>query len=513
MLMHEVLADAASQFGDNIAFDAPDGMFTFTEFYDRVNKLAGALQTLGLKKGDRLSILAPNCANYIAFHYATSTMGVLLHVLNTRHVVSEMAFMLNNAETSALILHEDFADKLDELKAVCPSIRFVIGIGNVPGADHSADELVEANHPLAPVTDIDIDHPILLIYTSGTTGRPKGALQTHEGSVMVDRLTADAFLATEQDVFLAFMPFFHQAGLLRARAVLSRGGTIVIPPKMTAGETARYIAETRVSIAMLPPPYDTTLLEVADQDNASFSSFRLLLGGGGIGSAHAARIRAFCEKVDCRYMGVYGQTEVTGTAVAIFDEDYFKRPLSCGRPFPGIDLQVWDEAGVPLNVDEVGEIMIRSRTCIPGYWRNETSSRELYTGEWLHTGDLGKLDGEGFLYFVDRKKELIKTGAENVYPREVENVLRQHPDIEDMVVLGLPDPDGWGEMVVVVVVLKEKRENMMIEDVRSFCRGKLAGYKIPKKMRVMDAIPRSFSGKPEKLKLKALFVDPVKEAV
>ncbi len=510
MLMHEVLADAASKYSDNIAFDAPDGTFTFTEFQDRVNRLAGALQKLGLKKGDRISILAPNCANYIAFHYATSTIGVLFHVLNTRHVVGEMSFMLNNAETSALILHEEFADKLDELKEVCPSIQFVVGIGDVPGADYSADELVEANYPLTPVTDIEIDHPILLIYTSGTTGRPKGALQTHKGSVYIDRITAAQFEATPDDVYYAFMPYFHQAGLIRTRAVLRNGGQSTMLAQQDPETVARFLIEKGVSITMLVPPYDGKLVEISERDGLSLDKLRLIVGGGGMGEAHAKRIEAFCKKANCSYMGIYGQTEVTGPSLGLFSEEYFKRPTSCGKAFPEAEVQIWED-GKEAPRGTIGEIMFRSPGCIPGYWRNEEATKNLFTGEWLHTGDLAIMDEDGYVHFMDRKKELIKTGGENVYPAEVTAVIGQHPDVVDLLILGAPDAT-WGEAVCAAIVLKPGA-TMTQEELKEFCKGKLAGYKIPKKMKVMDAIPRSFSGKPEKLKLKELFIDPVKETV
>jgi acyl-CoA synthetase (AMP-forming)/AMP-acid ligase II len=324
---------------------------------------------------------------------------------------------------------------------------------------------------------------------------------------MIDRLTANALQMSHEDVYLAFMPYFHQAGLIRTRAVMQKGGMNLIAGKLDPESLASYIEKKNVSITMLVPPYDTLLTEIADREKLSFSSLRFIIGAGGAGPDHAKRMAAFCRKFSCRYMGVYGQTEVTGPAVIITDQDYFLRPHSCGRPMPGIDLQIRDEENNPVSAGSVGEIMIRSSTCIPGYWNNEAADRSLYTGDWLHTGDLARLDEEGFVYFAGRKKELIKTGGENVYPLEVENVLSAHTAIAELAVMGLPDPNGWGEKVTAVVVLKHGRD-LTLEDVKNFCRGKLAGYKIPKTLKIVDSLPRNHTGKVLKPALLERFKTP-----
>jgi len=267
-----------------------------------------------------------------------------------------------------------------------------------------------------------------------------------------------------------------------------------------------------VSIGMLVAPYDKQLSDRLQASGTTLPMLRFIVGVGGYGPAHAKRMQTFCQQAQCRYMGVYGQTEVTGTVVAIFDEDYFQNPYSCGKPLPGIDLALWNDAGQTVGENDVGEIMIRSKTCIPHYWKNEQASQTLYSGEWLHTGDLAQFDKDGFLYFIDRKKELIKTGGENVYPKEVEKLLLSHPAIADAAVIGLPDIEGWGERVTAVVVLKETSETIpdhektiTTETIKAFCQGKIAGYKIPKQVHCVNTIPRNFTGKPLKQALKKTF--------
>jgi len=500
-LIQDILYAAVRKYSNRTAFDSLHDLVIFKEFWDRVSYIAGALEDLGLKKGDRIGILAGNCTDYIVYHYAAAKIGAILLVLNTRHTDNELVQALDDAVASALIISESHQALLETLTERCESIRFAIGIGTVEEAVYSTDELADARRLPAAEPKLSDTDPVLLIYTSGTTGRPKGALQTHAGSVMIDRLTAEALEIHQDDVYLAFMPYFHQAGLIRTRATLNHGAANVVPGKIDPQYLVSTIMKKQVSITMLVPPYDTLLTEIANREQLTFPALRYIIGAGGAGPDHAERMRVFCERFDCRYMGIYGQTEVTGPATVITGEDYFSKPYSCGRPIGEIDLQIWDERQKPVPAGRVGEIMVRSKTCIPGYWNNDAANRTLYSGDWLHTGDLARMDQDGFVYFVDRKKELIKTGGENVYPREVEAVLGKHQAVADLAVIGMPDPGGWGEKVTAVVILKQGFV-LSLEEVKIHCRNKIAGYKIPKELKIVDKIPRNHSGKIMKVALK-----------
>ena len=500
-LIQDICYEAVHKYGNRTAFDSLDDLVTFNQLWERVSYVAGALSNLGLKREARIGILSANCTDYIVYHYAAAKIGAILLVLNTRHTTAELIWALDDAEASALIISESHQALLEALTERCESIKFTIGIGSVEKAKFSTNEMADARCETAAEPKLSDTDPILLIYTSGTTGRPKGALQTHAGSVMIDRLTAEALETCRDDVYLAFMPYFHQAGLIRTRATMINGGTNLVAGKIDPESLVSYIVKKSVSITMLVPPYDTLLAEIADREKLTFPSLRFIIGAGGAGPVHAERMRVFCEKFDCRYMGIYGQTEVTGPATVITGEDYFSKPYSCGKPMREIDLQIWDEMNKPAATGAVGEIMIRSKTCVPGYWKNDEASQSLYTGEWLHTGDLARIDEDGFVYFIDRKKELIKTGGENVYPREVEYVLGTHPAIADLVVSGLPDPGGWGEKVTAVVILKEGY-SLTLDEIKSHCRNRIAGYKTPKELKIVDIIPRNHTGKIKKLELK-----------
>jgi fatty-acyl-CoA synthase len=510
-LLHETLGRAAESHPSRIATQSGGESKTFADLVERFERVAGALAELGVRHGDRVAILAPNGPDYLVYHYATASLGAILLVLNTRHAMPEWHHALAHAEASVLVLHSDFASHLDVLCADCTSIRMVLGIGQVEGAQHTTDELAENAWTRPRAGRVQETDPALLIYTSGTTGKPKGALQTHRGSVTIDELTARSFDATPDDIYLAFMPYFHQAGLIRSRAVATRGGrSLYAEGKLDPERLVEVLRRDGVTITMLVPPFDTRLAELAARDGLGFSALRLIVGPGGAGRRHAMRMQSFCEDFGCEYLGVYGQTEVTGPATVVTGPEYFADPTTCGRALDGLDLEIWGEsksvAHRRLPPNEIGEIMIRGATCVPGYWRNEAATRALYTDGWLHTGDLATLDEGGFVHFVDRKKELIKTGGENVYPREVEDVLRQHPSVADVAVFGLADSGGWGERVAAAVVPRRECAPTL-DELRAFCRGRLAGYKIPKSLARVDVIPRNLTGKPLKRVLREAFVE------
>lgn len=501
--LHENLLRVADRHADRIAIYGDAGDLSFGQFATRVLHLAGALDSLGLQKGDRISLLSHNRTDYLTYHYATSLLGVVLHVMNTRHVAREWRWAIDNAASSALIVDESHAAAAAALKQECASLLFTAGIGSAGNTDYDTDALVSAGKRVRNPPDIAPDHPVLLIYTSGTTGLPKGCLQSQQGSVTIDALTADAINATPDDVYMAIMPYFHQAGMIRSRAVMLRGGSNVVPATLEMSAIADLMAERRVSITMLVSgKQGMVLLDKAMNHQRDYSALRLLISGGGMGAKVMPMLKLLCDTLRCDFMGIWGQTECTGPVTVTQGQAAFANPETCGKPMPGIELQIWSDDGQPLPTGETGEIMVRS-PMTARYWRDAEANARLYSGDWLHTGDLGRLDAEGFLYFVDRKKDLIKTGGENVYPKEVEVVLARHPSIAEVTVLGVSDPT-WGQVVAAVVVVNAGCE-LSLSDVKAFCRDEIAGYKIPKALELVASIPKNETGKVLKRELRALF--------
>ena len=495
-LIHTLLDQAAGSHGQRVAIEDGDDHLTYQQLNSRSESTANALEDLGIKEVDRVAILSPNCADYLVLQYAVSRLGAILEVLNTRNVTDELIYAFNNAEASCLFIHNDCIEHLQGLES-CQSLRFSIGLNAVNECTHNLNKLLKKTAARKLSFIISSDAPAVLMYTSGTTGRPKGAIQNQENSVQADRITVKLLDLISTDRFLAFMPFFHQAGLIRARAVLSQGATLVIPKNVSTENIVDFLLEKRITVTMLVPPYSGQLIDQCEEKNISLPDLRMLIGGSG-----GKRFKEFCTKNKCQSMMVYGQTEVTGLITAIFNEDAWERKGSVGKVVEDMEMEIWDEDGNALKAGATGEIMAKSIRCVSGYWNNKEASESLYTREWMHTGDLGRVDEEGFLYFINRKKELIKTGGENVYPIEVENVISNHPNVKDVVVMGMLDKT-WGEMVVAVLVTKDN-EGITNEDLKQFCAGKLSGYKIPKKVHCIEEIPRNHTGKPNKLLLTEL---------
>jgi fatty-acyl-CoA synthase len=501
--LHERLFRTAAKHADRSAIYADGEELSFGQFASRVQYLAGALSSLGLSKGDRLSLLSQNRADYLSYHFATSMLGVILHVMNTRQLEREWAWAINDARSSGLIVDEPHALAAEALRGACPSLRFVVGIGAVQGADHSTQALLDAKQVVRSPVSSSPEDPVLLIYTSGTTGLPKGCLQTQRGSTTVDELTADAIAATERDMYMAIMPYFHQAGMIRSRAVMLRGGSNLIPAGLGIEAVADLMAERRATITMLVSAQQgLVLLDKAMNQGRDFSALRLLISGGGMGAKVMSYLKLLCDTLGCDFMGIWGQTECTGPVTVVKGAVAFSNPYTCGKPMRGIDLQIWSDHDEPLPAGATGEIMVRS-SMTASYWNNPQANAALYSGAWLHTGDLGRLDDEGYLYFIDRKKDLIKTGGENVYPQEVEALLSQHPAIAEVTVIGLPDPT-WGQAVTAVIVPAAGAQ-VSLEDVKQHCKGQLAGYKIPKAIRLVSAIPKNETGKVIKRELRDRF--------
>jgi long-chain acyl-CoA synthetase len=502
-LLHDKLFKAAEQYGSRVAICSKNEEISFHQFADRVRYLAGALESLGLKKGDRISILSQNRIDYLTYHYATSMIGVILHVMNTRQVTPEWLWAINDAKSSALIVDETHAKAAAQLRSGCPSLRFVAGIGSVDGADLFTEQLIEGKKSVLNYPRIAPEDPALLIYTSGTTGVPKGCLQSQQGSSTVDDLTADIMDVTDRDVYMAMMPFFHQAGLIRSRAVMIRGGANVVPKALTIDEIADLMAEKKVTVTMLVSSgQGLTLVNKAMNEGKDFSPLRLIVSGGGLGEKTMQLLKLLCGVLQCEFMGIWGQTECTGPVTVVKGDTAFLNPNTCGKPMNGIELEIWDDDHHKLSPGAQGEIMVRSKMTA-SFWNNPDANRTLYTGQWLHTGDLGKLDEDGYLYFLDRKKDLIKTGGENVYPQEVEEVLNRHPAVAEVTVIGLPDPE-WGEAVTAVIVSNDGNE-VPLEEIKTFCKGNIAGYKIPKIVKMVDKIPKNETGKVIKRELRERF--------
>jgi len=518
MLIPFILEKARSLHADKEAVICGDVRFTYGRFAERVEALAAFLHSQGLRKGDRAAILHQNSHEFLESYFAAARLGVILNPLNFRLSPKELAGILEDSGAGILITASRFSEAVGELSGIHPAMTKVLwtGEGGRPkGVESFEYETVlrEPGGALPPpprMTDDEIAH---LYYTSGTTGRPKGVMLSHR-NVCTHALAAIAELhLTDRDRWIHAAPLFHLADAWATFAVTWVGGRHVIVPDFDPPEVLRLMEDEHITISNMIPTMLNMLVNTPGVEERDFSSLRVILSGGS--SIAPEVVRRIMDTLRCDYIQTYGMTETSPYLtvsilkeglLALPEEERFQFKARTGRPFIGVLLKVVRDDGTEVAADdqEVGEILVKGDIVTQGYWNRPEETAAALKDGWLHTGDLAVVDPEGYVNIVDRKKDMIITGGENVYSVEVENVLYSHEAVLEAVVIGVPDPK-WGEAVKAVVVLKEGRAAGEEELIR-FCKEHIAGYKAPKSVDFVDEIPRTGSGKFFKKGLKDSYV-------
>jgi len=498
-------ATAAAAPGKIGVIDGPVRL-TYRELDARVAALARGLRDLGVNEGDRVAILDRNSSQYIEAYFAAAGLGAILCPLNTRLAPAEQAAVLLDAAPRVLIARGELAPDVTAALGRGAPVERVLWIdppaGPLPGAADDYEALLA--RPPGPFESVAADPSRVahLYYTSGTTGRPKGVMLTH-GNVRTHAAWAVEELGlTADDVWAHAAPMFHLADAWAVFAVTMAAGTHVIVPRFDPDLALDAFAAHGVTLTNLVPAMLGALVERQRTAPRDCRSLRLLLSGGA--SIAPAVVRASLSVFDCDYMQTYGLTETCPyltlgrlpphLAALPFEE---RLPWKCktGRPFGAVELRVVDDAGrdVPADGRTVGEILARGPTVTPGYWNRPEETAAAFPDGWLRTGDLAVVDAEGFLDIVDRRKDVIITGGENVYSTEVEAALYDHPAVLEAAAFALPD-ERWGETVAAAVVLRPGLA-ATVDELSAWCRTRLAGYKIPRRLFFVDALPRTGSGK------------------
>jgi acyl-CoA synthetase (AMP-forming)/AMP-acid ligase II len=491
----EVYRRNAGRYGDKPAFIMPDGRAcSFAALHQRVTRLCNALAARGLKPGDRVGILSRNRIEYVE-GYGVSSAGLIALPLNWRLAPRELQIVLENARPGALIVDASFVPMIEEMRAALPFVRHFIGLdGATPGFESYESMLAEAK-ALPPDVAVSPEDTACLLYTSGTTGIPKGAELIHRSLLLnCDAAIREMFEYTDNDVTLAPMPFFHVGGMwYHLFPSFAAGCTTVIMPQFDPQGVLELMARHRVTNTHLVPTMIHTLLDQKNLANFDLSALRMMFYAAS--TMPVELLKRATETFACDFAQGYGSTE-GGAVTCLTPQDHrharaghSELLLSCGRPLSHVDIRL----APPENSDDdgIGEILVKSPMTMARYWQNPQATARAIQDGWLHTGDLGRMDEEGYLYILDRKSDMIVTGGENVYPREVEDVLLQDPDIAEVAVFDLPDP-RWVQKVVAAVVLRNERTPDLI---LSRAREKLAGYKCPKEIFVTDALPKNAAGK------------------
>lgn len=499
MIVGDLLRRGSKLYPRRVAMHCHGKDLTYAELNQRVSRLANSMLELGLRKSDRIAILAQNCTPYLEVCLASAKIGVVTIPLNARLKESELKYIIDDGRTKILFVSPDFLEPTASVRDESSTIEHCICIGqDSPGTKDYETMLAEASpeEPVSQVTESDV---ICQIYTSGTTGRPKGAMLTHR-NVLSNAMCC----CLEQEIqpldnILMALPLFHVAGYTLSMGALLAGGKLTIHQSFNPQEVLRSMAEDRITHAPLVPVMINFLLSVPDVGGYDFTSLKYIVyGASPITSGLMSKaIGAF----KCGFIQGYGLTEAAAFVSLLRADDHvvegtpeqIKRLTSIGKEILGTEVKVADEYGREVQPGELGEILARGDNIMQGYWKLPHETEQTLRDGWLHTGDMATVDEDGYIYILERKKDMIISGGENIYPREIESVLVEHPAITDAAVIGVPD-DVWGEAVKAVVVIKEGEKATEVEIIQ-FCASRLAGYKKPKTVEFTAELPRNPMGK------------------
>lgn len=492
---------------DRPALVTEDLTVTFGQLRDRMLRVANAM--LGLAaQGDHVAILAENLPAYVECYYGVPSAGMALCFLNYRLHPKEWAWILNNAEARVLIVQDKYLDQIQPLLAEIPSVKHVVVIGGGGrGGLPDYDDVVGAASASEPDVVVDEHSTAWLLYTSGTTGFPKGAMLTHKNLMTAITESVIEYEARPDDVNLMAFPLCHVSGYA-VPVCHFRGGRIVLTPMFEPELWMQLVDQHGITGTALAPTMFNFILQHPKVNTYSLKSLRSI--GYGAAAMPVEVLRAAIERFGPIVYSGFGMTELGGN-VLNFTKAAHERATqgaehllaSCGVPMCMADVKVVDEQMVECPPGVVGEIVIRGEQVLKGYFRNEEGTANAFDGGWFHTGDMARRDDEGFFYIVDRMKDMILTGGENVYSREVEEVIYTHPSVSEAAIIGLPDVT-WGENVTAVVVLKPGA-TATEADIIGVCRDRLASYKKPKRVIFLDELPKTVSGKIVKRDLRDRF--------
>jgi len=484
-------------YGNKTALKCGDQNVTFNGLQGRGLKVGNAFLSIGLSKGDRVAFLDYNSIEYVEFNLGLPTKGLVAVPLNFRLAAKELKAIINNALCKAFIYGSSFAPVVAEMRGDLPSVEHFICLDGPREDDMGYDQLLSRGHA-EEFPSSEEDDPAYILYTSGTTGVSKGVVLTHRNMISAIRGNIIEQEIDPNYCYLHVTSLFHIAPLQILFAFLCRGCTCIISPQFEPESAMELIQQERVTNAFLVPSMISAISNHPELSRYDLGSLSTITYGGMPTPPEV--LQSFLDRWGPILLQVYGATEAGLITVLRKDEhltsDVEGRPkylASCGRAIIDVSIKIKDNEGNEATPGEVGEILVKSEGVMQGYWQMPAETAECIKNGWFHSGDLGFLDGDGYLFHVDRKKQMIISGGENIYPTEVENVLHKMPGISEAAVIGVPD-ETWGETVKAVVVLKEGI-SLSERDIIDFCKENLASYKKPTSVDFVQELPRNAAGK------------------
>jgi acyl-CoA synthetase (AMP-forming)/AMP-acid ligase II len=505
----EMLTTTATSYPDRVAWIWDEGTRTYGESNHRADAFAHALADFGVGRGDRVALYMQNRPEAMESFFGTLKMGAAVVPLNPRFTAEEIEYHVGDSGARVLVVGEEVADVVAKVRDKLTTVERVIQVGGA-GADDVLDfDDVLAGHDGEVFASVDVDDDELawLAYTSGTTGRAKGAMLTH-GVLVFEALgaLADTMRLEVEDVAMHAASLTHGSGY-NALAYTMKGCTQVLlqPSGFSVEKFLEWVAKYRVNALFMVPTMIKMVIDHPHVREADLSSLRWVMYGGA--PMYVEDLRKAIEIMGPVFVQIYGQTESPMTGTMLRPEEHVlegplsQRLASCGRLRSGIQVGIFDEEDHRVPPGETGEICIRGATVMKGYWNRPEATAETLRGGWLHTGDIGRMDEFGYVYILDRTRDMVISGGLNIYPREVEEVLLTHPAVSEVCIFGVPD-DKWGEALKAHVVLVPG-ESATAEEVIAFAGEHLAGYKKPKSVDFVAELPKTTYGKLDKKAVRA----------
>lgn len=497
-----VLKRNADKYPDKEAIMGPDCRLTYSQMEKRANSLAHGLLDLGVGRGDIVAILLFNCCEYMEITFAVNQIGAVWLPLNFRLAGDEFHYILENAEAKALITEQEFMPVVASIRERLPQLEHCLLLDtHVSEGWIGYDNLIERHlGERPPHADVDQDDLHRLMYTSGTTAHPKGVMLTYGNLYWKNIGHLLTFGITDEDRTLVVGPLYHVGGMdLPATGTLYAGGSVVILESFDPVTVLKTIHSEKVTNLWLSPSMTIMLFNEPTFHQYDVSSVRFIIDGGE--KMPPTLIQQFEEKFpNAWFADAYGLTETVSGDTFLAKDRILNKLGSVGKPVPHLHVRILDDNDHEVAPNELGEICLKGQKVFKGYWKNPEATAEVLRGGWFHTGDIGTLDEEGYLYIIDRKKDMIISGGENIASPEVERVIYELPAVLEVAVVGIPHPK-WLEVPKAYVVLKPG-EKLSAEEIIHHCKGALAKFKVPKEVEFMDQLPRNPSGKVLKRELR-----------
>jgi acyl-CoA synthetase (AMP-forming)/AMP-acid ligase II len=493
--LHNVLKRNARQFGDRPAIVFDGRRITHAQFLARASALAGGLAAAGIGHADRIAVLAQNRLEYLDLYAAAAVLGAAIVPINWRLNAEEVAHAIADTTPTLVFADAEYQPTIAAVRERCSSVRACYGFDKSASGflDHATLAIASADS--APES-VGADDTLVILHTAAVSGLPRGAQLSHASLLASGIQLMNHWRLGPEDVNLGVLPLFHLSGLGLFLAVLQAGGATVLSTRFDAAAAARQIAEHRVTVFAEFAPMLGSILDAAEASGADLSSLRAITGLDT--PPTVTRFEAACPTA--QFWSGYGQSELSGMVTL---SPFRERPGSAGRPALLADVAVFDAHERPAAVGSVGEIVVRGPLVFKGYWNRDADNAETFRGGWHHTGDMGRFDDDGYLWYAGRSpaKELIKPGGENVYPAEVERAILEHPGIAEVVVIGVSDAK-WGEAIKAVCVLTPGAQAVTAAELIDFVASRIASFKKPKHIVFVDSIPKTAAGAIDRAQVK-----------